>query len=308
MPALSRRAKAALACGAALACAAAGALAAGSRWAAEFFYLFAWAGTLLCVAGLQDAALGRSFLDEPRRLARMAALSAPWWLLFEAVNFRLGDWTYDSLPSNRWIRWAGYAFAFATVLPVVLESARLVEPACAGLRPKPRPRLLGDAARRACLILGLLSAVLPLLWPRLFFPLVWGAAFLLVEPWLAARAPERSWLAAWARGRAGPAVSLLVSGAACGLLWELFNFWSGAKWRYTVPWPRGPKLFEMPWAGYLGFPPFALECASAWGLAETLRERMSPAAKLVAAAVLAGLSLLVFAGIDAWTVKSFASY
>jgi len=55
-------------------------------------------------------------------------------------------------------------------------------------------------------------------------------------------------------------INLLVSGLLCGVLWEFWNYWSGAKWHYTVPIMERVKIFEMPLPGYLGFPPFALEC------------------------------------------------
>ena len=44
------------------------------------------------------------------------------------------------------------------------------------------------------------------------------------------------------------------------MLWEFWNFWSRAKWHYTVPIMERWKIFEMPLPGYFGFPPFALEC------------------------------------------------
>jgi hypothetical protein len=55
-------------------------------------------------------------------------------------------------------------------------------------------------------------------------------------------------------------INLLLSGLLCGVLWEFWNYWSGAKWHYTVPIMEHVKIFEMPLPGYLGFPPFALEC------------------------------------------------
>ena len=44
---------------------------------------------------------------------------------------------------------------------------------------------------------------------------------------------------------------------------ELWNNWARAKWQYTVPIMENLKIFEMPLPGYLGFPPFALECFTA---------------------------------------------
>ena len=49
-------------------------------------------------------------------------------------------------------------------------------------------------------------------------------------------------------------VNLLIGGLVCGLLWECWNYWARTKWIYTVPVPPDIKLFEMPLAGYLGFP------------------------------------------------------
>jgi hypothetical protein len=44
------------------------------------------------------------------------------------------------------------------------------------------------------------------------------------------------------------------------VLWEFWNYWALAKWTYTVPYLDHLKVFEMPVLGYLGFPPFVLEC------------------------------------------------
>jgi len=63
-----------------------------------------------------------------------------------------------------------------------------------------------------------------------------------------------------ASGRRGRFFSFLVSGWVCGWLWEFWNFWAAAKWHYTFPIMQGSKIFEMPAAGFAGFPPFAVEC------------------------------------------------
>jgi hypothetical protein len=106
--------------------------------------------------------------------------------------------------------------------------------------------------------------VLSLAGPRAFFPLVWGGVFLLVDPWVQRRAPERSLLGDLERGRPGRILRLLAAGLAVGLLWEAFNIGARGKWIYTVPGFEDFKLFEMPVAGFLGFPFFALEAFAAW--------------------------------------------
>jgi hypothetical protein len=67
--------------------------------------------------------------------------------------------------------------------------------------------------------------------------------------------------------------SLLLSGLLCGVLWEFWNYWAISKWTYTVPFFGGTKIFEMPILGFLGFPPFAVEC---WVMYIFLRSLLQP--------------------------------
>jgi hypothetical protein len=59
----------------------------------------------------------------------------------------------------------------------------------------------------------------------------------------------------------------------CGVLWEFWNYWAIAKWTYTVPFFGNIKLFEMPVLGFLGFPPFAVEC---WAMYVFIRSFLIP--------------------------------
>ena len=67
-------------------------------------------------------------------------------------------------------------------------------------------------------------------------------------------------LADFRAGRSDRLINLALSGLLCGVLWEFWNYWAGAKWYYTVPIMENLKVFEMPVPGYLGFPAFAFEC------------------------------------------------
>ena len=55
-------------------------------------------------------------------------------------------------------------------------------------------------------------------------------------------------------------VALLAAGFICGGLWEAWNLGARTKWIYSVPFFDELKLGEMPVLGFLGFPPFVLEC------------------------------------------------
>jgi hypothetical protein len=68
-------------------------------------------------------------------------------------------------------------------------------------------------------------------------------------------------------------LALLAAGAVCGVLWEFWNYWAATRWTYTVPYLGDVKVFEMPVLGYLGFPPFALEC---WAMYHWVRGQLVP--------------------------------
>jgi hypothetical protein len=113
-------------------------------------------------------------------------------------------------------------------------------------------------------VVGLAWITIPPLLPvpiaRYTFGFVWIGFILLLEPinvLLGADSP----LKAWVEGDPRPAITLLAAGMICGLLWEFWNFWATAGWRYALPWPLdfGPHYFRMPVLGLLGFPPFAWE-------------------------------------------------
>ncbi len=45
----------------------------------------------------------------------------------------------------------------------------------------------------------------------------------------------------------------------CGIFGEFWNYWAEAKWLYIFPILEDWRVFEMPLAGFIGFPPFAIE-------------------------------------------------
>lgn len=205
---------------------------------------------------------GRFFLGRPAFLATALAWSVPFWLLFELLNLRLENWYYVFLPRNAAARWLGIALSFATVIPAILVMERLLDSfGIAATVRTPRLRLPPFMIPAG---MGALMLALSLAWPRALFPLVWGGVFLVVDPWVLARAPDRSLVGDLGRGRPGRILRLLAAGLAVGLLWEAFNIGARGKWIYTVPGFEEFKLFEMPVAGFLGFPFFALEAFAAW--------------------------------------------
>jgi hypothetical protein len=228
---------------------------------ASWYFALAWYPTIAIAdawARLRDPRTPM-FLEQPRVLAGLLAWSAVIWFSFELWNLRLENWYYVNVPDRTLMRWPGTILAFATVLPGIFAITRLLGTWGIGERARTRPFQITDRGLVALAVCGALSGVLVLIWPQQWFPLVWGVTFFLVAP-LNYRWGGRSLLREVSGGRWGLVIRLLLAGAVCGFLWELFNIQARTKWIYTVPGLEDLKLFEMPLLGFLGFPPFALEC------------------------------------------------
>jgi len=277
----------------------------------SWYYHWAWWSYIFAVDGLNRRLAGRSLLrDEPRRFLYLTAVSVVLWTFFEALNLRLGNWYYVMDHPSRVLRWTGGVVAFATVLPALFETEALLRH-LGILRAVRVPPLRWNRARtRVSLTLGLACFALPLFWPMVFFPLTWGSFIFLLEPWNRGHAPA-SRLRELEHGEAAPALRWLLAGLVCGALWETWNFWARVKWIYTVPGFESLKVFEMPLAGFLGFPPFALECVAIVAFLDALGSRLKDHSPRVRRGVLAaatGLAVagtvVVFAAADETTVDS----
>lgn len=229
----------------------------GLRTQLLFFPL--WLGWILALDGATAWRRGTSLAARaPGRFAALFALSVPLWWAFEAANERLRNWQYLGREAFGDVEYALLAsIAFATVVPAVLVAAELARGWRWVQRCRNGPRLeFGVRALVGVGLVGILALGAALAWPRVAYPLVWVAGVLVLEPLVAwrggrcfsrdlARGDWRTWVALWAGG-------LLT-----GFLWELWNAGSYPRWTYHVPGIDGPRLFEMPLPGYLGYLPFA---------------------------------------------------
>ena len=230
------------------------------------FYLCAWYGIVWTLDRLIQRREGRSLIARcGPAFVLVLFWSAVLWYGFELINLRLRNWYYIFVPENPVVQTLNAILSFATVLPALLWlehylGLRLVAGGWRGPRWHLTPgrlKLLQAA--------GLLCLALVLLWPLFFFPLTWIAIILLLAPVEHRRLPD-GLLRQLERGDYGPMARQLLAGLIAGVLWEFFNYWARVKWIYTVPFFDGLKLFEMPVAGFLGFPPFAVECALVYRL------------------------------------------
>ena len=241
---------------------------AGVPFVRTYFTPLAWSGYILFADSLVFRQKGNSLImGRPREFLLLLPLSIGFWLIFEFYNLYLRNWHYVALPEELPLRLLGYAWAFATIWPAILETAELLEGWKKISRRKVRPWRIRKEHLAISLFFGSFCLVLPLLTPLsashyLAAP-VWLGFIFLLDPlnyWMG----RDSLFLDLERGDPRKLYSLLLSGFVCGFLWEFWNYWAGARWHYTVPIVGHIKIFEMPVLGYLGFPPFAVECFTLW--------------------------------------------
>ena len=224
-----------------------------------WFYCFAWWPFILIVDSINFRWKKLSLISESLRdFLFVAFISVFVWLIFELFNLRLKNWSYHDLPEQFPLRWLGYFIAFASVIPAIKE-LQLIFLSILG---KKNPVLFHLKAKSTLLkfsiFIGLISICAVLIWPKIFFPLVWVCFIFLLEPinyWLKNDSllkdfENRDWRRFW---------SWVLAGLSAGFLWEFWNYWAGSHWEYSLPYFNFGKVFQMPILGYTGFLPFALQ-------------------------------------------------
>lgn len=296
----------------------------GAAPAGTWFYPLVWYPTLVLLDAATTLRVGRGrrgsyyWLDRPWFALSLFAWSAVGWFLFELLNFRIENWYYVFVPRDRAERWIGIVLSFATVFPALFLAERALRALGLGERWRIRPLPVTSRGLRWCRALGLVFVALSMAWPRVFYPLVWGAVTLLLEPHNYRRDPARSLLGDLARGDAGRILRLIIGGLGIGFLWEAYNVPATAKWIYTVPGLEDWKLFEMPLPGFLGFPVFALDAFVLYqalvlrGVAlpperETRLRVARSAARTARAGILGGaFAVMTLVGMETFTITSYA--
>ena len=271
----------------------------GNQFVGHWMTPIVWTGYILFIDGLVYRVAGRSLLMSDRlEFLVVAIISIGSWWLFEFYNApRFWNsslelwWHYHNLEPNLWVRRIGYDWAFATITPALLETAQLFRaawfkqdrvrsPTVREGHSRKLPSLTVGLPTRSLLVIliaiGAIGVIIPLLYPNEWFaPMVWLSFILLIDPINALRGSP-SITNDLARGSWNRLLALLASGFVCGFLWEFWNYWALSKWTYTVPYFGNLKIFEMPVLGFLGFPPFAVEC---WAIYILVRSLLQPSGR-----------------------------
>ncbi len=95
----------------------------------QYLYFFAWYPLSRFSGRPPVPSPGRVLAPDsaPRFPPDVFLVRAPSGSCFEAFNLVLHNWGYVAVAPALWVRWGGYALAFATVLPGVLLTAEVLE-------------------------------------------------------------------------------------------------------------------------------------------------------------------------------------
>jgi hypothetical protein len=259
-----------------LTCLGATGLALGYIPLATYAYPIVWWGLLALVDAVNYARWGQSpFRRDPRHfLAVTLPVSALFWSLYEYLNLAFPQWRYAGLLPSVAVQVAFGFASFATVIPIMVEFPWLLAGPSSGWNFGPAIYAHAQRWRSAYVAFGVLLLTLPLaspwFWPNQF---TWIGPAVALLPWV---------LRPGNPGGTRPlplAVSATLGALIGGFFWELINYWALTKWIYTIH-PDWPRLFEMPYLGYLGFIPFAFSSIALYHVQLRWRPRAAIAALL----------------------------
>jgi hypothetical protein len=223
-----------------------------------------WVSYTICINAVTFRRAGRCLLThETGYFLKLFPASAAFWWFFEYLNRFTQNWHY--LGADHFSPLEYFIFAtlsFSTVLPAVLSTAECLEAhgldARGACNPSHPPAWLAGLSCAGLLLVGV--------FPNVLFPLLWLAPLVLLEKFQRLEiTPEKACppLAAPEAARVpmiGTFVRLAAAALVCGFFWEMWNYYSLAKWVYEIPYVGRFKIFEMPVLGYFGYLPFGGAC------------------------------------------------
>lgn len=233
-----------------------------------------WVSFIVCLNALSFRKNGNSILTHKARLFLVLfPISAVFWWFFEYLNRFVQNWYYLGVQFGPLKYFILASLSFSTVLPAVASMHEFLNNYVDVERfyyrwVKVNVEHLKIMPWGVLIIAGLCLAFIGNL-PDYLFPLLWVSPLLIVvclqiisrEPHILQDLPKGNWV---------KVVSFSLSALSCGFLWEMWNYYSYAKWEYSIPFVHRFQVFEMPILGYAGYLPFGLECALIISIVETL--------------------------------------
>lgn len=237
----------------------------------EFFqrhtFIPLWLSYILVANSLCYRQSGKCpMLNKPIFFLFLFPVSAVFWWYFEFLNQFVHNWYYTGVDYGPITYSIHASISFSTVLPAVYTTRKLIADSqwfgqrFYGLPPLRKIRKFESVFFSWAILLMTCAGLLGVsLWPDGLFSMLWIAP-LLILTCLQHLTGQVSIFSTILDGDWRPAVSAAMAALICGLFWEMWNYYSLAKWVYSVPYVHRFQIFEMPILGYMGYLPFGLEC------------------------------------------------
>ncbi len=237
-------------------------------WFAPFqhhTFCLPWIGYVLLTNAWCMRRSGTSLLTEATcRFLLLLPVSALFWWFYEFLNRMVQNWYYIGVQSFSPTEYTFFAsLAFATVLPAVLSTHRLLltlplfDPGLESSLPLHIPDT--SIAAMVVLLINAMGLALLSVFPDQLYALLWAAPLLVItavqtlfgQTTIFTPIKQGDW-----RALLAAATAALI----CGFFWEMWNYYSLARWEYAVPFVNRYHIFAMPILGYGGYLPFGLAC------------------------------------------------
>ncbi|MGD9042869.1 MAG: hypothetical protein PVG06_04105 [Desulfobacterales bacterium] len=224
-----------------------------------------WLAFIIVINGISYRRTGNCMmLDRPVYFLLLFPTSAAFWWFFEYLNRFVQNWFYIGPEFSAWEYFWYATLPFSTVLPAVLGmrdwilSNDWLRNTFGHFGPLhiPHPKILA-----ALTLVASASGLAGIgVWTNALFPLLWVSPLLIILS-LQTLMGEGHILSELTAGNWSMLVAAALAAIICGVFWEMWNYYSLAKWRYSIPFVHRYQVFEMPLLGYAGYLPFGLQCA-----------------------------------------------
>jgi hypothetical protein len=204
-------------------------------------------------------------LKDPLYFLLLFPVSSVFWWFFEFLNRFVQNWYYVEVYQFSPVEYIIFAsLSFSTVLPAVLSTAEFLSTFPSFFRIFSGCKINMVFKSKKIWILLFISSASGLsligIFPNQLFSLLWISPLIIIVS-LQVFTEEQHIFSAPLLGDWSVIVISSLAALICGFFWEMWNYYSLAKWIYSVPYVHRFSLFEMPLLGFAGYLPFGLECA-----------------------------------------------
>lgn len=230
-----------------------------------FVFFFLWLSYIFTINALKYKSTGTCFLtQQTSRFFFLFPVSAIFWWYFEYINEFVQNWYYVGADEYSQMEiFLLSTLSFSTVLPAVSSTCDLLLNTTwikKNFKKKwrienPRPKL----SALFLLVISCSGLAYISVFPEYLYPIVWISPFLILVS-IQILFNEQNILSGIAKAEWSLIISAALAALICGIFWEMWNYYSIPKWKYSIPYVHRFQIFEMPVLGFWGYFPFGLLC------------------------------------------------